>query len=147
MNNDTLSFEFECFNLPGTSFEGYTNLRLGLQQDQDVIMDVPANLMVAYFHFYLRVFEDKDSGRPVFKGPCVHGPKNQQFVYLTWGTRDTDGNWNIFRRLKIPLSHLTWVILRKALEAGSPLRTRIRMTDRNGEPAAGTINQEDIEWL
>lgn len=110
-------------------------------------MDVPADIIVAYFHFHLVVRLDEATGKPKFKGPFAQGSTGQQFVYLPWGTRGETGEWETIRRLKIPLYHLSWQTVDQALESGSSLRTRIRMTDRRGEPAAGTISPEDIEWL
>jgi len=143
----TVKFEFECFNLPGAVNEQYRQLRLGIQLSKQVVMDVPADGMVAYFPFSLKVTQDPETGAPRFKGSYAQGPSKSQFVYLCWGTRDVDRAWETSRRAKIPLYTLSWEFVIRVLERSAPLKARIRMTNRAGEPVSGTINPEDLEWL
>ncbi len=122
-------------------------MRLGIQQGSRVVMDVPADNLVAYFPFSLKVVPHSTTGAPRFKGVFAQGPAGGQFVYLCWGTRNDEKEWITVRRAKIPLYNLTWDVLLSAAEQSAPLRTRIRMTDRKGEPVTATVNPEDIEWL
>ena len=145
--DSTINFELECFNLPGVINDQYRHLRLGIQLGKQVVMDVPADCMVAYFPFSLKVTRDPETGASFFKGSYVQGPSDSQFIYLCWGTRGPDRAWDMDRRAKIPLYTLSWELVDRIMERSSPLRARIRMTDRSGEPLAATINPEDIEWL
>lgn len=91
------------------------------------------------FEFTLRVNDGKD-GQPNFLGPFAQGPANGRFVYLDIGTYagQKDTGWS--RRLKIPLSGITWNMVKEATKKKTPLETHVRgRGGRDGGPTCGTI--------
>ena len=47
------------------------------------------------------------STSPDFAGPYIHGPAQQRFLYLSLGVRQGNA-WQWTRRIKVPLSGITW---------------------------------------
>lgn len=77
---------------------------------------------------------------PTLSGPFVQGPKGQKFVYLDIGTcaGQTDSIWS--RRLKIPLSGISWDLIEQvAYTPHVVLEARVPGTDQNGEPSCATV--------
>src|SRR5687767_1043228 len=60
------------------------------------------------FEFTVRAKPGSNGAGPNFLGPFVQGPSGQRFIYLDIGTAagQADSCWS--RRLKIPLSGITW---------------------------------------
>ncbi len=141
-----LSFEFECTDLPGMNFEDVDDLRLGIQQGNLVVMDVPADSILAFFRFFLTVKQDPQTGQPRFSGAFAQGSPGAQFVYLAWGSRSSTGEWTTLRRAKFDLSCLNWDEMHELQEAQKPVHVRIVMTTRNREPIAATIPAENLFW-
>jgi len=90
------------------------------------------------FEFEARVKEGKD-GQPALLGPFVHGPPQQRFIYLDIGTYagQTDTPWS--RRLKIPLSGITWDMVKRASRGGNLLETHVAGTGKDGSPSCATV--------
>jgi len=65
------------------------------------------------FEFTITVKAGKDT-LPNFAGPFVQGPAGERFVYINIGTYAGQTNTPWSRRLKIPLSGITWDMLRSA---------------------------------
>lgn len=141
-----LSFELECTDLPGLEYEDINDLRLGIQQNKEVVMDTPADSILAFFRIFLTVKQDPVSCLPRFSGAFVQGKPGEQFIYLVWGSRAHSGEWTTVRRAKFALSDLNWDELAELQQTGRPLHVRIVMTDRKGEPLAATIPPENIFW-
>lgn len=82
------------------------------------------------FEFTVEAKPGKD-GSPNFLGPFVQGPVGERFVYINIGTYagQTDTCWS--RRLKIPLSGITWDMLR----SGKVLVAHIPGTGKDGSPS------------
>lgn len=77
---------------------------------------------------------------PGFTGGFIQGPRGERFVYIDIGScaGQTDSAWS--RRLKVPLSGITWEMSDRV--AGNPqalLETRIAGTGRDGGPTCGTV--------
>ena len=72
---------------------------------------------------------------PNFLGPFAQGPVGQRFLYIDIGTYagQTETCWS--RRLKIPLTGITW----QMLETGSALETRVAGSGKDGSPACATV--------
>ena len=83
------------------------------------------------FEFAVTAKTGRDDGLPNFAGPFVQGPAGERFVYINIGTNagQTNTPWN--RRLKIPLSGITWDMLR----SGKVLVARIPGTGKDGGPS------------
>jgi hypothetical protein len=82
------------------------------------------------FEFTVTAKAGKD-GSPNFLGPFVQGPVGERFVYINIGTYagQTDTCWS--RRLKIPLSGITWDMLR----SGKVLVAHVPGTGKDGSPS------------
>jgi len=68
---------------------------------------------------------------PNFTGPFVQGPAGERFVYINIGTYAGQTNTPWSRRLKIPLSGITWDMLR----SGKVLVAHIPGTGKDGGPS------------
>ena len=68
---------------------------------------------------------------PDFAGPFVQGPSGERFVYLDIGTCAGQTNTPWSRRLKIPLSGITWDLI----EAGGVLLAAVPGTGTDGGPS------------
>ena len=116
-------------------------LSVGLQSGRDDLVsgrDVPDGLA---FDVTIDV-KRSDDGSPDFRGPLVHGPKGERFLYVTWGHL-ADGRHEMFRRLKLYLSPLeraqwsqpglTWDDI-----GSGEVELRISGMGTDGTPACGT---------
>jgi hypothetical protein len=100
------------------------------------------------FEFTVRVKTSNKSNTPNFVGLFVQGPLGERFVYIDIGTAagQTETCWS--RRLKIPLSCITWDLIERApVTAANPdltndeslLETRVPGTGKDGGPTCGTV--------
>ena len=92
-----------------------------------------------YFEFNAGVKAGKDS-MPNFLGSFVQGPPGQRFVYIDIGTAagQTDTSWS--RRLKIPLTSITWNMINQLLaDSQMILEARVPGTGRDGGPNCATV--------
>jgi hypothetical protein len=83
--------------------------------------------------------EQKDP-LPKLSGPFVQGSAPNKFIYIDIGTcaGQTDTLWS--RRLKIPLSGITWNLIHQlALNPGLVIGTRVEGTGRDGGPNCATV--------
>ena len=143
----TLHCLFECHTLPrgGSPSPGYQ--RLGIQEGNEVVQDIPfAGEAEIHFHFSFQVAVDAASGKVTFKGKMVQGPRSDPFIYICWGDR-LEGKWVQYGRTKILLSGIPREHIQRTLQEGSLLRARIRLTDPKGKPALATLKPDFIEWM
>lgn len=138
-----MTFEFECVDLPRRA-AGAEQLRLGIQEGKVVRDDAPCTGEVIRFAFSLVVSFGQE--KVVFSGTAAQGPSNDRFVYLCWGER-VDGLWKPHSRAKVKLNALSRAQVETALRQQRPLRARIKMTGRRGEPVAASLKPEHITWL
>jgi hypothetical protein len=82
------------------------------------------------FEFNVTAKDGKDH-LPNFLGPFVQGPVGERFVYINIGTYAGQTNTPWSRRLKIPLSGITWDMLR----SGKILVAHIPGTGKDGGPS------------
>lgn len=142
----TIQVEFECVDLPSSSSGAFDHLRLGIQAGKLVEQDRPISAKTILLSFPLEILFPASASSPVFRGPFVQGPRNQPFIYLCWGERETE-NWRMIARAKIMLNDVPLDDLRDALEDQKTLRARISLTGLRGEPAAATLKEKQVEWL
>jgi hypothetical protein len=93
------------------------------------------------FEFNVRVDQGKN-GNPNFLGPFAQGPPQTRFVYLDIGTcaGQLDTPWS--RRLKVPLTGITWELLEQAsnpAKSEALLVAHIAGTGKDGGPTCGTV--------
>lgn len=133
-----IRLRIHCRHLPGTSFEGRTAVRLGIQRGSEVIEDVPADAERVTFTIPLRVRKSPETGKPNFLGPFAHGTPEDRFLYLCWGERNGE-IWEGFRRAKVRLNPLGGERLEESLQTGKPIEVHLDMTDAKGGPACGSV--------
>ena|SRR5258706_9273255 len=91
------------------------------------------------FMFSIKVKGDRLQEKyPKFSGSFVQGPADSKFVYIDIGTYagQSDTIWS--RRLKIPLTGITWKGI-DALSGNSILQTIVPGTGKDGGPNCATV--------
>jgi hypothetical protein len=92
------------------------------------------------FDCTVTVKENREDGLPNFLGPLVQGPPNGRFIYIDVGTLagQRDSCWE--RRIKVPLSGITWKMIDQAsADAKLALVARLPGTGKDGGPSCATI--------
>jgi hypothetical protein len=84
-------------------------------------------------------------GRPRLVGPCVQGPPEARFIYLSLGRHagQADSEWA--GRVKVPLGGLGWDQI-AALSPGARLAARIAGQSPKGGPALASIRLLPPGW-
>lgn len=95
------------------------------------------------FEFTVRTKAGRKDAMPTFLGSFVQGPPHQRFVYLDIGTYagQADTVWS--RRLKIPLSGITWEMVDRVWDSSATLEARVHGTGTDGGPSCGTVKHFD----
>jgi len=97
------------------------------------------------FNFTVKVKGDRQKdAAPAFSGPFVQGPSGNKFVYIDIGTYAGQADCIWARRLKIPLTGITWNNIDKV--NSNPefiLETRVPGTGRDGGPNCATVKPFD----
>jgi hypothetical protein len=83
------------------------------------------------FEFTVTAKTGSNDNEPDFAGPFVQGTKGDRFVYIDIGTYAGQTNTKWSRRLKIPLSGITW----RMIDSGKVLVARIPGTGKDGGPS------------
>ena len=78
-------------------------------------------------------------------GPYVSGRPGERFIYLSWGTVDADGGFDMFRRAKLWLTAVPSSVMADAVDAGI-LVGRLGLTDAKGNPLCAAVRPPLIEW-
>lgn len=150
----TVRFRIVGRSLPGLRFGrdagakvDRKNAHVGVQRRDVVVERIPGNAARAAFDFPVEVVMGR-RGKPDFRGPFVHGRKDDRFLYLSWGEVGPQGNFAMFRRAKLPLSRVDARALRQSLLSGaSPtVRCSLDMTDERGGPICGPDVGKKIAW-
>ena len=116
----------------------------GLQKGRGAIYETiqkqRSNGKDLHFEFSAGVRSTQKTPAPDFRGPVVQGPANQRFVYIDIGTYAGQQNTPWSRRLKIPLTGITWQMIDRMLAGpGSVLEARVPGTGRDGGPACASV--------
>ena len=95
------------------------------------------------FEFTVTAKPGKDH-LPNFTGPFVQGPTGERFVYINIGTCAGQTNTPWSRRLKIPLSGISWDMLR----SGKVLVAHIPGTGKDGGPSCAYAWRKSVgpQW-
>jgi hypothetical protein len=92
-----------------------------------------------YFRFTVKIKGDRSKEKfPKFSGSYVQGPSDSKFVYIDIGTcaGQSDTPWS--RRLKIPLTGITWKDI-DSLSGHSMLQANVPGTGKDGGPNCATV--------
>ena len=97
--------------------------------DGAVVFDIPVDVL------------HTGGERPRFRGPFVHGPAGASFLYLSWRKTVAGSPW--IRRMKVPLSGITWEQI-EAAEASYVIVTSVGglVTSTARLPEAGWTVEE-----
>jgi len=91
------------------------------------------------FTFTIKVKGDRSKEKlPKFSGNFVQGSADNKFVYIDIGTCAGQSNTIWSRRLKIPLTGITWKDI-DSLSSNSMLQTSVPGTGRDGGPNCATV--------
>jgi hypothetical protein len=91
------------------------------------------------FKFTIQVKGDRSKDKfPKFSGSFVQGPAGNKFVYIDIGTYAGQPHTIWSRRLKIPLTGITWEDI-DSLSGNSMLQTSVPGTGRDGGPNCATV--------
>jgi hypothetical protein len=121
------------FGLQKGRGSGYETIQKQTSQGKDL-----------YFQFTVGVKARGNSPRPAFLGPLIQGPPAGRFVYIDIGTYagQTDTCWS--RRLKIPLSSITWDLIDELSDHPRHiLEARVPGSAKDGGPNCGTAKLLD----
>ena len=119
-------------------------LQKGRGSNYETIQKQRSKTKDLHFEFTIKVKAKSKGTLPTFVGPLVQGPPGERFVYLDIGTYagQTSTCWS--RRLKIPLSGLTWGMINRLLDnSRAVLETRVPGTGRDGGPNCGMVKPFD----
>jgi len=151
MSDKRLKLEVICTELPGIRFDDRHTMRimkpvyLGIQSGSRVIHQVPADRRRVTFQPEFTVSWRAD-GSPTFLGPYARGKPDDRFFYLSWGIKHASGRFEMFRRLKIRLGHLSRRRIDRSLKAGKPITVKLRLTDDEGAPLCATPPEGNVHW-
>jgi len=110
-------------------------VRFAVQRGKDELLDATSSsAKEQVFEFTVRARDDRSDG-PNFLGPFAQGPAGGRFVYVNSGIMAGDANVDWQRRAKVPVSGITWNMIKK----GSVIEARISGTARDGGPACATV--------
>lgn len=90
------------------------------------------------FEFNVTIKDNRDDGLPNFLGPLAQGPTIGRFIYIDIGKSagQIDSCWD--RRIKVPLSGITWAMIESA-STKMLLEARLPGTGRDGGPSCATV--------
>lgn len=114
-------------------------LQKGRGKDYKTIQVQRANGKNLLFEFNVKFKTSEDAGL-VFLGPFAHGIPAERFVYIDIGTfaGQKDSPWS--RRLKIPLSGITFKMIDSLLsDNGLIIETSVAGKGKGGGPNCGTV--------
>jgi hypothetical protein len=134
--------------LPGTRCDdgrnpAYENVHVGVQCRKDVVELVPGDAPGATWDLAVDVAPGDDLD---FRGPYVHGKRGDRFLYLSWGTVDRAGTFEMFRRAKLLLSPIDPAVVHEAAGEGRRLVGSVRLTDSCGLPRCASVKPDAMEW-
>jgi Family of unknown function (DUF5990) len=125
--------------LPGREQSGphpRRNVHVGVQRGDDVVGRVPGDAGEAVWDLVLHLAPGRDGDLEV-RGPWVHGRSGDRFLYLSWGEVGDDGEWGMFRRLKLWPGEAGAAALERAAQPGHRLELRLGLSDADGGPLCG----------
>jgi len=131
---------------PGANFPGYDNIHVAVQRrgaHGDLLGLHPGDATTARW-----VLDCKTTPTPTgldITGPYVQGRPGARFVYLSWGTVDADGGFDMFRRAKLMWDAVDPATADAASAAGR-ITARLGLTDARGNPLCAAVRPPLVEW-
>ena len=122
----------------------YRNIHVGVQRRREVVETFPGDADRAVWDLTVDVV---DAGGEVdLRGPYVQGRRGARFLYLSWGTVDEDGRFEMFRRAKLMLDALDGPTVRAAARPGMRLEATVGLTGPKGSPRCAALRPPAVEW-
>ena len=126
---------------PGATCTGPDTIYLGIQRSKEVIDAVPSRTPAPCFYAEVDLIES--DGVQDYRGPFVHGPKGDRFLYLAW----IDGPGRpLVARIKIRLGDIAPALIAEAVAASQSLVGHLQVSDALGRPRSGSIRPPEITW-
>jgi uncharacterized protein DUF5990 len=147
-----VEIRIEGFNLPGRAcgaspdFPGYENIHVGVQRrsPRDQLLGLtPGDAPAALWALECEVVVTPTGID--FKGPYIQGRPHERFIYLSWGTVESDETFNMFRRAKLWLDAVDPEVLDAARTSGR-LVGRLGLTDARGHPLCASVRPPVVQW-
>jgi hypothetical protein len=147
-----VEIRIEGVNLPGRAcgaspdFPGYENIHVGIQRrtPRDQLLGLtPGDASAAAWTIDCDVVETP-TGVDI-KGPYIQGRPHGRFIYLSWGTVDGKGTFNMFRRAKLWLDAVDAHTL-DAARISQRLVARLGLTDAKGQPLCASVRPPLVQW-
>jgi hypothetical protein len=92
-------------------------LAFGLQDKSGAIRDgTPDPNGSIVFECDIQALRSAPDLQPTFRGAFTHGPPKNRHLYLSYGRRGAIGGW--IKRIKLPLSPITWAMIDAAQQVG-----------------------------
>ena len=122
---------------PGRVCGPHREVSVGLQVGKEVVQAVPGDAGGAVWEATVKVGRAED-GTLIARGPAVHGPRTERFLYLAW-LGSTGGPVEMFRRAKLQLDGVPAEVFDLVVAMGRPLVGELELTDgreawRGGPP-------------
>ncbi len=135
--------------LPGRTFDagcrdGYANVHVGVQCRREVVEIVPGDASTVEWTFPISVVPTPEGVD--FRGAHVQGKRGDRFIYLSWGTVDDDGSFEMFRRSKLMLAAVPDDVLDAANQVGRALVGSLELTAADGSPVCAAVRPPRISW-
>ena len=147
-----MEIRIEGSDLPGRAcaasadFPGYADIHVGVQRrtPRDELLGLTAgDAPSAVWTIEADVVRTPTSVD--FKGAFIQGRPGERFIYLSWGTVDRGGTFDMFRRAKLWLDAIDPGVVEAAL--GSQLLVaRLGLTDAKGHPLCASVRPPLVEW-
>ena len=142
----TLRLRVICSPMPPKSCGRMERIELAMQVREDLQPGAERADGAMQFECEVRVKPNVKTGQPNFLGPATHGPPDARFLYLNWQGWEGEEHRE-FRRLKIPLTSITWEQIEAASQTeGAVLEATVSGIGRDGGPACATVPLEGDGW-
>ena len=122
----------------------YKNVSVGLQEFKNTVQVVRGDAERAVWEAEVTVGRAAD-GQSVARGPAIHGPRTERFLYLVWTGSGPTGE-GMFRRAKLPLDAVSDDVFDAVVATGHPLLGEVGLTDRHGMPLCASVRPPLIRW-
>jgi hypothetical protein len=119
---------------PGTSCGPHTSVEIAVQVAKEWIGAMPGDVATFTHSVDIEVVGHEDGLR--WRGPAVHGPTHERFLYLVW-TGVIGSQREMFRRAKLKLATVPTDVLTRALGTGT-LRAGLSLRMPDGTPVCAT---------
>ena len=114
-------------------------LQKGRGSDYETIQTQRSSTKDLSFEFSIALKANSRNAAPDFSGSFVQGAQGERFVYLDIGTYAGQKETSWSRRLKVPLSGITWDLIDRMGKSGSVLEARVPGTGKDGGPSCATV--------